>query len=68
MSIPPGPRLGPYEIVQLRGKGGMGEVHRALDSRLEREVAIRVLPERLGDLVLIQNWRAMVVAAFSDDS
>ena len=40
----PGTRLGPYEIVSLLGAGGMGEVYRARDTRLEREVAIKVLP------------------------
>ena len=44
-----GSRLGPYEILELRGKGGMGEVYRAHDSRLERDVAIKVLPEALGN-------------------
>ena len=41
-----GTRLGPYEILALIGKGGMGEVYRARDSRLGREVAIKVVPER----------------------
>ncbi len=40
----PGTRLGPYEIVSLLGAGGMGEVYRARDSRLQRDVAIKVLP------------------------
>ena len=40
----PGTRLGPYEIVSLLGAGGMGEVFRARDTRLQREVAIKVLP------------------------
>ena len=44
MSLAPGTRLGPYEIVAPIGAGGMGEVYRATDSRLKRSVAIRVLP------------------------
>ncbi len=47
MSLAPGSRLGPYEIGSLLGAGGMGEVYRGRDSRLGREVAIKVLPERL---------------------
>lgn len=38
----PGERLGPYEILALIGKGGMGEVYRARDIRLNRDVAIKV--------------------------
>jgi predicted Ser/Thr protein kinase len=44
MPITPGSRLGPYEVVALIGAGGMGEVYRARDSRLSRDVAIKVLP------------------------
>jgi serine/threonine protein kinase len=43
--LPKGSRLGPYEIVSLIGAGGMGEVYRARDPRLEREVAIKLISE-----------------------
>jgi eukaryotic-like serine/threonine-protein kinase len=44
MSVPVGSRLGPYEILASVGAGGMGEVYRARDTRLERDVAIKILP------------------------
>src|SRR5437762_1393954 len=47
MSLPAGSRLGPYEIVGPLGSGGMGEVYRARDAKLHRDVAIKVLPDRL---------------------
>ncbi len=47
MAVASGTKLGPYEIVALLGAGGMGEVYRARDSRLKRDVAIKVLPQAL---------------------
>src|SRR6516162_9900131 len=47
MNLPAGKRLGPYEVIGPLGAGGMGEVYRARDSRLGRDVAIKVLPAGL---------------------
>src|SRR5689334_14962424 len=49
MPLTPGTRLGPYEIVAPLGAGGMGEVYRARDARLERDVAIKALPAPFAD-------------------
>ena len=68
MSLSPGTRLGPYEILSPLGAGGMGEVYRARDTRLGREVAVKVLPEHLSrdaDLVRRFEQEAKAVAALS---
>src|SRR5262249_5587193 len=49
MALPEGTRLGPYEIIGLVGAGGMGEVYRARDPRLGRNVAIKILPAAFSD-------------------
>jgi serine/threonine protein kinase len=48
MALVAGTRLGPYEIVSPLGAGGMGEVYRATDTRLDRTIAIKVLNSSLG--------------------
>ena len=68
MSLETGDRLGPYEIVGRLGAGGMGEVYRALDTRLDREVAVKVLPPHLArnpDALVRFRREAKAVAALS---
>src|SRR5271163_3212314 len=64
MSLEPGARLGPFEIVSRIGAGGMGEVYKARDTRLDRVVAIKVLPsEKTGDLERKQRFLQEAKAA-----
>ena len=49
MPLSPGDRIGPYEIAERIGAGGMGEVYRAADPRMGRDVAIKVSAERFSD-------------------
>src|ERR1700688_3552280 len=49
MALPSGTILGTYEIASLLGKGGMGEVYRARDTKLKREVAIKILPDEFSN-------------------
>ena len=68
MTLSAGTKLGPYEILAPLGAGGMGEVYRARDSRLERTVAVKVLPERLAedpDALARFGREAKAVAALS---
>jgi len=68
MSLATGTRLGPYEILSTLGAGGMGEVYRARDAKLGRDVAIKVLPERLAadaDALSRFDREARAVAALS---
>src|SRR5215831_7723520 len=68
MALASGTRLGPYEILSPLGAGGMGEVYRARDTRLNRDVAVKVLPERFasdGDARSRFQREAQAVAALS---
>ena len=68
MPVSPGTHLGPYEILSPLGAGGMGEVYRARDSKLQRDVAVKVLPASLArDLDALARFEreALAVAALS---
>src|ERR1700694_4216600 len=68
MSLTSGTKLGPYEILALLGAGGMGEVYRARDTRLGRDVALKILPDsfaRDGDRLRRFEQEARAVAALN---
>jgi TolB-like protein/Flp pilus assembly protein TadD len=68
MSLSAGTRLGPYEILSPLGAGGMGEIYRARDTKLKREVAVKVLPQALAqdaDALARFEREALAVAALS---
>src|SRR4051812_17293496 len=64
MTLQAGTRLGPYEILAVIGAGGMGEVYRARDARLNRDVAIKILPAGFsGDTERLQRFEQEARAA-----
>src|ERR1039457_930215 len=68
MALSAGTRLGPYEVLSPLGAGGMGEVYRARDKKLDRDVAIKVLPESIAsdpDSLARFEREAKAVAALS---
>ncbi len=68
MPLNPGTRLGPFEILATLGAGGMGEVYKARDTRLDRAVAIKILPEAFaGDTDRVARFRreAKVLASLN---
>ena len=68
MTVSAGTRLGPYEVLSPLGTGGMGEVYRARDTRLQREVAVKVLPAELSsDAVRLKRFEkeARLVSALN---
>jgi serine/threonine protein kinase len=71
MSLAPGVRLGPYEILTVIGAGGMGEVYRARDTRLNRDVAVKILPDVFAadaDRVARFQHEAQVLASLNHSS
>src|SRR5215470_14805539 len=68
MSLQIGQQLGSYEVTALIGKGGMGEVYRARDSKLKRDVAVKVLPEEFSrdhDRIIRFEREAQVLASLN---
>jgi len=68
LTLPPGTRLGSYEVLAPLGAGGMGEVYRARDAKLQRDVAIKVLPPSLArdpEALARFEREALAVAALS---
>jgi len=68
MSIKPGMRIGPYDVTAPLGAGGMGEVFRARDARLQRDVALKLLPDHFAsdaDRLTRFQHEAQVLAALN---
>ena len=68
MALTPGTRVGAYEVVSLLGEGGMGQVYRARDTKLNRDVALKILPEAFAlddDRIARFRREAQVLAALN---
>ncbi|HKH70414.1 MAG TPA: protein kinase, partial [Vicinamibacterales bacterium] len=65
MPLPAGSQIGPYEIVALLGSGGMGDVYRARDTRLNRQVAIKFLADAIADPLAISRFQQEALTASS---
>ena len=65
MALTPGTRLGPYEIAAQIGVGGMGEVYRARDTKLDRDVAVKVLPAALASDPGVRSGQAGPIGSAS---
>jgi serine/threonine protein kinase len=65
MALSAGTYLGPYEILSALGAGGMGEVYRACDTRLDRTVAVKILPSTNPDLKARFEREARAIAALT---
>src|SRR3982751_3154529 len=68
MALAPGTRIGAYEVVSLLGAGGMGEAYRARDMKLNRDVALKILPEAFaldGDRIARFRREAQVLASLN---
>jgi len=65
MPLPAGSQIGPYEIVALLGSGGMGDVYRARDTRLNRQVAIKFLANAIADPLAISRFQQEALTASS---
>ncbi len=64
MQLAPGDRLGPYEVLSPLGRGGMGDVYRAVDPRLDRPVALKVLPDEISaDVAMLSRFEQEARAA-----
>ena len=71
MALPPGTRIGRYEILSVIGLRGMGEVYRARDTSLKRDVAVKILPERFSaDVVRLARFQreAQVLASLNQSN